>query len=156
LLNPATSADRAIPFTTFVVKVVSRCNLNCSYCYMYNLADKTYLGQPPVMTEEVTAALARRIALHADRHDVPWVHVILHGGEPLLMGKTRLRTWVNQVRSVFAGGLESCFSIQSNGTMIDDEWIDLLADLGVLIGISVDGPKEHHDRHRLDHKSRGS
>ena len=46
-----------IPFDTFVVKVVSRCNLNCAYCYMYNLQDGTYRNQPTMMLEEVTAAL---------------------------------------------------------------------------------------------------
>src|SRR5580693_6073961 len=82
--------DGAIPFSTFVVKVASRCNLNCSYCYMYNLADQTYRGQPAVMSGAVTAAMARRIASHASRHGVPSVHVILHGGEPLLLGRHRL------------------------------------------------------------------
>lgn len=150
------STDELIPFTTFVIKVVSRCNLNCSYCYMYNLADKTYRNQPAVMREDVTNAMARQIGAHALRHGIPWVHIILHGGEPLLMGKKRLQSWVEQIRHELQGYTVPAFSMQSNGVMIDDEWIDLLADLGVFIGVSIDGPKDFHNRYRVDHKGRGS
>jgi uncharacterized protein len=146
-----------VPITTYVVKVVSRCNLNCDYCYMYNLADQTYVSQPAVMREEVTAAMSRRIVLHAMRHGIPGVHVILHGGEPLLLGKQRFRAWVEEVRSALEeGGIASRFNMQSNGVLIDDAWIDLLAELSVSVGLSIDGPKRFHDRHRVDHQGRGS
>jgi uncharacterized protein len=145
-----------VPFTTYVVKVVSRCNLNCSYCYMYNLADRTYRNQPKVMADSVSAALAERIARHAMTRRLDRVHIILHGGEPLLMGKDRLRSWVELLRSRLTPCVRPFFSIQSNGTLVDDEWVDLLADLGVLIGISVDGPREFHDKCRIDHSGVGS
>jgi uncharacterized protein len=132
---------QTIPFNTFVVKVASRCNLNCSYCYMYNLADHTYRHQPAVMTDEVTLAMAKRIADHARRHEVTSVHIILHGGEPLLIGKKRLRSWVKQIREELNGSTRVAFSIQSNGVLIDNDWIGLLAELHVRIGISVDGPQ---------------
>lgn len=153
----ATEQYDAVPITTYVVKVVSRCNLNCSYCYMYNLADRTYVSQPAVMREDVTAALSRRIVSHAARHGISNVHVILHGGEPLLLGKRRFRAWVEQVRgAVEGGGVASRFSVQTNGVLIDDEWIDLLADLSINVGLSIDGPKRFHDRHRVDHHGGGS
>lgn len=141
---------------TFVVKVVSRCNLNCSYCYMYNLADRTYRDQPAVMQADVRDALARRIREHTLQHRVPAVHVILHGGEPLLMGRARLRAWVEGVRAILGQDVAAVFSVQSNGTLIDAAWIELLAKLGVMVGISVDGPRKFHDDFRLDHAGRGS
>ncbi|MBV6323428.1 radical SAM protein [Duganella violaceipulchra] len=147
--------EKSVPFTTYVVKVVSRCNLNCEYCYMYNLADRSYRDQPGVMLPDTTRAMCLRIASHARRHGVPWVHIILHGGEPLMMGRARLAEWVGLVRTSL-GEILASFSIQSNGTLIDDEWIDLLAELQVRIGISVDGPKVYHDMYRVDHKGRGS
>ncbi|AUX40458.1 radical SAM protein [Sorangium cellulosum] len=156
-LPTATEQSHAVPISTYVVKVVSRCNLNCSYCYMYNLADRTYMSQPAVMREDVTAALSKRVVAHAARHDIPSVHVILHGGEPLLLGKRRFRAWVEQVRGALEeGGVPSHFSVQSNGVLIDDGWIDLLADLSVNVGLSIDGPKRFHDRHRVDHQGGGS
>lgn len=150
------SPTRDVPFSTFVVKVASRCNLNCSYCYMYNLADQTYRGQPAVMSPSVTAAMAQRIGAHAARHGIPSVHVILHGGEPLLIGRRRLASWISQIREGLQGLTIPYFSIQSNGTLIDEAWIELLADLSVMIGISVDGPKSFHDKYRVDHDGRGS
>lgn len=152
----ATASMAAVPFTTFVVKVASRCNLNCSYCYMYNLTDSTWRGQPGVMRPEVTEAFARQMAAHAISHNAPIVHVILHGGEPLLMGKARLADWVATVRRLTAGKVHVVFSVQSNGVLVDRGWITLLSDLNIRIGISVDGPKDLHDAHRRDHKNRGS
>lgn len=153
----ATDRSHAVPISTYVVKVVSRCNLNCSYCYMYNLADRTYVSQPAVMREDVTTALSKRIVSHVARHDIPTVHVILHGGEPLLLGRRRFRGWVEQVRGALEEAhVRSHFSVQTNGVLIDDEWIDLLADLSINVGLSIDGPKRFHDRHRVDHQGAGS
>jgi uncharacterized protein len=144
-----------VAFKTFVVKVVSHCNLNCSYCYMYNLRDKTYLDQPRSMSTEVTGAMIRRIRSHASRHSVPYVHIILHGGEPLLMGRAPLESWVLQVRRGLSA-FNPLFSLQSNGVLIDDAWIETLADLQVSVGISVDGPANFHDRYRVNHSGKGS
>jgi uncharacterized protein len=145
-----------VPLRTYVVKVVSRCNLNCDYCYMYNLQDRTYRDQPPSMTPVVTKALIRRIRDHARRHGLTKVHMILHGGEPLLFRQDRLAQWVSSVRAGLRPEVEVAFSMQSNGVLLDDSWIDLLADLEVRIGISVDGPREAHDLHRVDRHGVGS
>ena len=145
-----------VPLRTYVVKVVSRCNLNCDYCYMYNLQDRTYRDQPPSMTPVVRDALIRRIRTHARRHQVSHVHMILHGGEPLLFRQDRLAAWVRAVRDGLRPEVEPVFSMQSNGVLLDDAWIDLLADLEVRIGISVDGPRQAHDKHRVNRQGEGS
>ena len=147
---------QAIPFDTFVVKCVSRCNLNCSYCYMYNLQDGTYRNQPALMSEEVAAALGDRIARHVECHAIKHIHIILHGGEPLLIGKRRLREWMTTLRRHLPHNAEAWFSMQSNGVLVDDEWIEILAEEGIGIGISVDGPRQWHDAFRLHHSGRGS
>lgn len=146
-----------VPFSTFVVKIASRCNLNCDYCYMYNLQDDTYRNQPAVMMDDVTRKCSARILEHAEANALSSVHFIMHGGEPLLAGKKRLRRIVEIVRSKFRGsGVEPRFSIQSNGTLVDEEWIELFLELGIRIGISVDGPRHVHDGHRRDHHGNGS
>lgn len=147
----------AVPFSTFVVKIASRCNLNCDYCYMYNLQDDTYRNQPAVMRDDVAHLCAERICEHAQNSGLKAMHFIMHGGEPLLAGKKRLRRIVEIVRTKLDAADIACrFSIQSNGTLIDDEWIELLVELDVRIGLSVDGPRAIHDKHRLDHKGNGS
>lgn len=150
------SRDGLVPFDTYVVKVASRCNLNCSYCYMYNLQDDTWRGQPSVMAESVTASLGWRIREHLASHNRRSVHVILHGGEPLLLGKKRLRSWVSILRQNLGPDIRLGLSMQSNGALINREWVDLLAELGIGVGISVDGPREIHDRQRVDHRGQGS
>jgi len=123
---------------------------------MYNLQDKTYRNQPPVMSLEVCAVMAERIRRHAVNYGVRRVHIILHGGEPLLLGPKRTRVWVTKVREVLYPDVIATFSMQSNGTLINDEWIDALADLEVGIGLSIDGPKHVNDRYRVYHDGRGS
>jgi uncharacterized protein len=155
-LEEDSEKSTVIPFDTYVVKVVSRCNLNCSYCYMYNLADKTYRNQPGIMSLNTCAAMTRRIYEHAKAHGVTKVHIILHGGEPLLMGKENLSKWVNKIKDILYPDIHINFSMQSNGVLIDEEWIDLLSYLGVSIGISLDGPKELNDKFRVYHDGTGS
>jgi uncharacterized protein len=145
------------PFSTFVVKTASRCNLNCDYCYMYNLEDSTYRNQPAALSDHVAYMAAKRITDHAQKTNLKMVHFIFHGGEPLLAGKKRISRIVEIVRNVCTGGgIDVRFSMQSNGTLLDREWIDLLLDLRVRVGLSVDGPRSIHDRHRKDHFGRGS
>lgn len=145
-----------IPFDTFVVKIASRCNLNCSYCYMYNLQDQTYRNQPKRMDWEVTRKLAQRIRSHSERHQSPAVNIILHGGEPMLVGMEYLSEWLKLVRHELGPDLASLINMQSNGVLVTDEWIDFLVEHQVGLGISYDGPKHVHDRFRLHHDGRGS
>lgn len=146
-----------MPFSEFVVKVASRCNLNCSYCYMYNMADKSYLVQPKFMSEEIQNAFTERLLRHAVQHGLRQVFVIFHGGEPLLFGKERLRQFSCHLSETLnRRGIDVSFGMQSNGTLIDEEWVDLLAEQHISIGISLDGPERFHDAHRIDHSGRGS
>lgn len=142
------------PFRQFIVKVCSRCNLNCSYCYVYNLADTTWKSQPRFMQPEVVLAMCRCIRQHMEKHGLSRVQVVVHGGEPLLYGKERMEWFLRTVLSELGGAVD--FAIQTNGTRLDRGWVDLLVRYGVEIGISLDGPQEYHDRHRVDHRGRGS
>lgn len=157
-LNTGRSAVTPRPsFSEFVVKVASRCNLNCSYCYMYNMADQSYLDQPKFMSEVVQDALTERLLRHARQHGLERVFVIFHGGEPLLFGKERLRRFSSHLSDALTrNGIDVSFGMQSNGTLIDEEWVDLLAEQHVSIGISLDGPERYHDAFRVDHSGRGS
>ncbi|MDX2778353.1 radical SAM protein, partial [Streptomyces caniscabiei] len=70
----------------FILKVHSRCNLDCDYCYVYHSADTSWQAKPRVMELAVGRQVVRRIAEHAVAHRLPDVRVVLHGGEPLLLG----------------------------------------------------------------------
>ena len=88
-----------VPLSQIVLKVHSRCDLACDHCYVYEAADQSWHGRPMVISDEVTAQAARRIADHAAAHALPAVQIILHGGEPLLAGPARLRRIITALRS---------------------------------------------------------
>src|SRR5215467_1118990 len=86
---PALLAEgwRPSPFLEFIVKVHSRCDLSCDYCYVYELADQSWRDQPRAMSAQTADMTARRIGEHAGTHGLREVTLILHGGEPLLAGR---------------------------------------------------------------------
>jgi uncharacterized protein len=138
-----------------ILKIASRCNLNCSYCYIYNHEDKSYLRRPHIIPDEVVVACARRIAEYSLAHSGATISVTLHGGEPTLVGTARFERIVALLQEHAGAALRS-ISLQSNGTLIDDKWASLISRLGVSVGISLDGTSQVHDTVRVDHKGNGS
>ena len=124
-----------------VVKVASRCNLNCSYCYVYNAGDRSHLLQPAIMADETVAALIQRTATHCRRHGIAEFTFVFHGGEPLLAGPGFFRRFVAHVARDFPPETKPRFCLQTNGTLLTKEWCELLSDLNIGIGISLDGPR---------------
>src|SRR4051794_40895255 len=92
-----------IPFHLFLWKIASRCNLNCSYCYVYNLGDQRWRDQPHFMSEAVALRTAQRILEHCRAHEQDSFRVIFHGGEPLLGGVSHLKALIEILNSTFAG-----------------------------------------------------
>src|SRR2546429_4687899 len=74
------------PFRQFILKVHSRCNLSCSYCYVYEMADQAWRGMPKRMSRVVAQKAVERIAEHVEGHTLESVDIIFHGGEPMLVG----------------------------------------------------------------------
>src|SRR2546427_2069843 len=91
--------------------------LNCTYCYMYNLGDSSYLGQPKVMSDAVVTASMEKIRRHCLRHGVTEVGLVLHGGEPMLAGRDFFRRFVAEAQRVLRPELTPHFMMQTNGTL---------------------------------------
>jgi uncharacterized protein len=144
------------PFNEFIVKVASRCNLNCSYCYEYNLGDDSWRGQAAVMSETTCRTLAERVRQHALTHSLPEVTVSFHGGEPLLLGAEKLDRYVSLIRDVAGEDFEVSFCVQTNATLIDNPFIEVLRRHHFSVGVSLDGGKAANDRSRVDHRDRSS
>lgn len=138
-----------------IIKVAERCNLNCSYCYMYNHADQSYLRRPAFMSDEVFAQLLVRVYEYCDGRPKHRMSLVFHGGEPMLMGAERFRRFTKLAREKLGEKLKS-IQLQSNATLVDDDWIAALRELGVTVGVSLDGPPEINDMFRVDHAGRGS
>ncbi|MFD1816521.1 uncharacterized protein SAMN04515674_10690 [Pseudarcicella hirudinis] len=144
--------------TIVVVKIASRCNLNCSYCYMYNMGDQTYLSQPKVMSDKVVDKLIERILGHCKLHNIDNYEIVLHGGEPLLAGKEFFRKFVSKANKILVeqGGIRVRYVVQTNGLLLSDDWCKLFAELKIGVGVSLDGTPEDNDQYRIDHKGKGS
>lgn len=144
------------PELHFTLKVISRCNLNCSYCYVYNKADQSWRDRPAVMPDEVFLAALARVQRHCLLSGQPEVRIVLHGGEPMMLGKQRFARWCRFIRKTLSPLCTVILNVQTNGTLIDAEWAEIFAENRVGVGVSLDGPKALHDRLRVDHFGRGS
>src|SRR5271170_515845 len=93
-----------VPFREFVLKVHSRCDLACDHCYVYEHADQSWRTKPRAISSRTVAMAAKRIREHATGHRLADVFVVLHGGEPLLVGQHEMRALldvlVSQLRPV--------------------------------------------------------
>jgi uncharacterized protein len=147
---------RPVPFREFIVKVHSRCDLSCDYCYMYEMADQSWRDQPRRMSVEIAELTAKRIGEHARAHRSSDVVLILHGGEPLLAGHDLISHLVNATRESVGPTVRVDVRIQTNGVGLDDSYLGLLRELGVRVGVSLDGAAEGHNRHRRFASGRGS
>ena len=137
-----------VPFRQFVLKVHSRCDLACDHCYVYRSADQGWRAQPAVMATATADRVGARIAEHARAHRLPRVHVVLHGGEPLLAGAARLGQIAVALRGQLAGVCELDLRIHTNGVLLDETFCQLFDAHGIRAGISIDGDRAANDRHR--------
>jgi uncharacterized protein len=135
-----------------ILKVVERCNIACDYCYYFSMGDATALGRPATMGLMQAVQIADWLAEGCRAVGVQRLLVCFHGGEPMMMGKRKFDDICELFRSKLKAVPQLCFSIQTNGTLIDDEWISSLDRYGVHVGVSIDGAAEAHDRHRRGHK----
>jgi uncharacterized protein len=143
------------PFTEFVLKVHSRCNLACDYCYMYTMADQSWHEQPVKMSDEIIDYAVDRISQHVQQNQLASVRIILHGGEPLLVGPDSLSRIVERLRARMPSSSVVSISLQTNGLLLKEN-LRLLNRLGVQVGVSLDGAAADHDRHRKFRNARGS
>jgi uncharacterized protein len=152
------AAEREIlPFHTFLWKIASRCNLDCTYCYVYHQPDQSWRRQPKLMPEKVARQAAFRIREHFAAHDKNDGVIVFHGGEPLLGGVGHLRTLVGIIGEMFDGtDVKLQIGMQSNGLLLSAEICDFMLERGMNVGVSLDGPPEVNDIFRIDRHSRPS
>ena len=139
-----------------VLKITERCNLDCDYCYFFNAGDDSYTHHAAIISDDTVALLVERLKQFSLVCELQRIEVYLHGGEPLLMPKDRLDSICSQLKSNLEPVVDLSISIQTNGVLIDREWIDIFNKHGVSVGVSLDGTKKHNDVHRFDHRGRSS
>jgi uncharacterized protein len=122
------------------------CNLDCKYCF-YLEKEKLYPGKSNWrMPDEV---LEKYVKQYIEAQQVPEVTFAWQGGEPTLMGIDFFRRAV-ELQQRYANGKKIANAIQTNGTLLDDEWCEFLKANQFLVGLSIDGPRRYHDLYRVD------
>jgi uncharacterized protein len=135
--------------TSFLIKVTARCNLNCDYCYVFNHADQSWKKMPAALSSENSEHLAKRISAYALTEKLDECLILFHGGEPLLIGVERLIEMARLIRKEIPLETKVYFSLQTNGTLLNKERLEALNKEGIGVSLSLDGPKEANDLHRL-------
>jgi len=139
-----------------VLKVASRCNLNCEYCHMYNLGDRSYQNQPKYMTQEIVENLLYQVKTYLTQSGSKTFQFIFHGGEPLLVEPDFYQTFVRKTNELLPTSIQIDYLIQTNGTLLSSAWCEVLGKLQFKIGISLDGITEEGNRYRLNHRGQSS
>jgi uncharacterized protein len=137
-----------LPFGEFVLKVHSRCDLACDHCYVYEHADQSWRRRPAAIAQVTVAKAAERIAEHARVHRLSDVRVILHGGEPLLVGLDGLARITRTLRAAIEPVCRLDLRIHTNGVQLNEKYCELFVAEQVKVGISLDGDRAANDRHR--------
>ena len=146
--------DTASRLDTVLVKTASRCNFDCSYCYVYHGPDSAWRIQPKRMRREVVAAIRARLVEQAGCQETGFA-IVLHGGEPLLLGYRRLAELLRGLRAELPSGRYP-ISVQTNGALLSEELLDLFAETRTSVSVSIDGPRKANDLARLDHRGRST
>jgi uncharacterized protein len=144
------------PFHHYIVKIASRCNLNCTYCHIYNHSDTGWKRQPAFINIATFEKFCERVLEHCRAYNKKSVRIILHGGEPLLAGAKRLSQMASIAKDILlANNISATLSLQSNGLLFTDIIGRCLRKNNISIGISIDGPPQVNDLYRVDHRGNG-
>src|SRR5262249_50466093 len=149
----ASGSQNVLEIDTVLIKAVSRCNINCQYCYVYNMGDTSWLSMPKQMSPEIIMAVAKALGELASAQRRRFA-VVLHGGEPLMLGHAKLDFLLTALRKALSADYP--ISIQTNGILITEAILDVCAKHHTSLGVSIDGPSHVHNRHRIDHKGEGT
>jgi uncharacterized protein len=128
------------------------CNLDCKYCFFLS-KEMLYPGSRFRMADDLLETYIRQLL---ESQSSPDVIVGWQGGEPTLMGLEFFERSIAYVQQYKKPQQQVSYTLQTNGTKLDDAWCAFLKRHNVLVGLSVDGPRELHDAYRVDKGGQGS
>ena len=108
-----------------IIKTVERCNINCTYCYVFNMQDDSYLRHPIYITHQTIGKVVTFLKKGCIDLELKHITFIFLGGEPLMQKKKDFVSMCFHIKSNLSSLVKICFSIQTNGMLIDEEWINI-------------------------------
>jgi len=139
------------PFTLLIKPSGSDCNIDCAYCFYKDRAPQFGKGRQRMSDEVLEKLIKDYMQLGFSVVGFAW-----QGGEPTLMGVDFFNRAVELQKKYGSNGQEVSNTLQTNGVLLDDNWCRFLHENKFLLGISIDGPKEFHDKYRVDHSGSGT
>ena len=130
----------------------SACNLQCGYCFYKDEIQYREMENYGIMKQEVMEALIENAYASAERSCL----FGFQGGEPAMAGLEWFRSFVSMSEEKRKPGVSVTYTIQTNGTLLTEEWMDFLKEKNFLVGLSLDGTREIHDRNRIDRMGGGT
>ena len=134
----------ARPLYVMLKPVGASCNLRCKYCYYLEKANLYKHTPTRVLSEEMLEQFTKE---YIEAQTMSQVLFTWHGGETLMRPLSFFRKAV-ELQKKYAGGRRIDNTIQTNGTLLTDEWCEFLHENNWLVGVSIDGPQEFHDEYR--------
>lgn len=139
-----------------IIKIAERCNINCDYCYFFNSNDSSFRHHPRFIGDSTIDAVIDFLRQGIMQYSIPRVMIDFHGGEPLLLAKSRFDALCSRFDTALAPLTELALRVQTNCTLVDSEWVNIFAKWRVAVGTSIDGSECVHDSHRVDFRGRGT
>jgi len=140
----STIAPFSSPLYVMLKPVGARCNLSCEYCYYLEKRELYPAVRQPLLSDELLEEFIRQ---YIEAQTMPQVLFTWHGGEPLLRPQSFYQKAL-QLQQRYARGRQIDNCLQTNGTLLTDEWCEFFREHRFLIGISIDGPQQLHDSYR--------
>lgn len=131
----------------------SLCNLKCKYCFYEDLSDHRLVKSHGLMGLETMRKILGNIFICMDSGDR--ITFAFQGGEPTLAGLSYFKEFVSAVKELNCG-CEIEYQLQTNGILLDQEWCEFLKQENFLVGLSIDGFRENHDKNRVDQSGNGT
>ena len=140
------------PLSILLKPASSGCNLRCAYCFYADEASARAVPNYGLMSSGVSHALIEKALAAAEGS----ASFLFQGGEPTLAGLEFYRDFVSHVERTAPPGLSVQYAIQTNGTLLDEEWCRFFREKRFLAGLSLDGNRACHDRFRKDGAGKGT
>ena len=134
------------PLSIMIKPASSLCNMRCRYCFYHDVSDIRQVKSFGIMSEETAENLIKKALRFADGESVAFA---FQGGEPLIAGMDYFKSFVRKVSEHNTKGSRIFYGLQTNGTLVNDEWADFFAENKFLVGLSLDGDYKAN-RFRVD------
>ena len=141
------------PFHLLAKPAGAACNLGCQYCFFLSKQNLYPKRESLLMADDLLETYIRQLL---ESSPGPQVEVSWQGGEPMLRGLDFFRRAVELAQKYRRPHLRVLHTIQTNGTLIDDEWAQFFKRNDYLVGISIDGPRALHDAYRVSQRNEGT